>query len=316
MLPGQADEQQAIIAVTLSEDLFGRWISFIDASNRTVDTYRTNVRLFMEYLRRNNINNPQRQDIINYREELKEKGRSPATIQGYLTSIKLFFQWTSQEGLYPNVAEHIKGVKISPGFKKDYLTSRQTRSLLATCNRDAELGRRDFALLSLMATTGLRTIEVARANIGDMRNHGEYTVLYVQGKGRDDRTEYVKLEPPVEDAIRGHLKDREDTGAAMPLIVSLSHRNLGMRLTTRSIRRIVKVHLVDAGLSSNRLTAHSLRHTAATLMLKNGAKLTEVQQVLRHRNLNTTMVYNHDLERAANQGESLAARAIFEYGED
>jgi integrase/recombinase XerC len=82
-------------------------------------------------------------------------------------------------------------------------------------------------------------------------------------------------------------------------------------MTTRSISRTVKQRLQQIGLDSDRLTAHSLRHTAATLNLLNGASIEETQQLLGHSNINTTLIYAHALERASNNSESRIAGAIF-----
>ena len=94
------------------------------------------------------------------------------------------------------------------------------------------------------------------------------------------------------------------------LFVSTSNNNKGQRLTTRSISGIVKKRLKAAGYTSNRLTAHSL-HTAGTLNLMNGGTLEETQQLLRHSNINTTMIYLHHLERENNQSEKRIADALF-----
>ena len=77
------------------------------------------------------------------------------------------------------------------------------------------------------------------------------------------------------------------------------------------ISLIIKKRLKAAGYDSDRLTAHSLRHTAATLNLLNGASLEETQQLLRHTSINTTMIYVHALERAENNSEARIAAAIF-----
>lgn len=82
-------------------------------------------------------------------------------------------------------------------------------------------------------------------------------------------------------------------------------------MTTRSVSRIAKQHMVDVGLNSERLTGHSLRHTAATLNLLNGATLEETKQLLGHSNINTTMIYAHALERSKNNSEKRIAKAIF-----
>jgi integrase/recombinase XerC len=95
-----------------------------------------------------------------------------------------------------------------------------------------------------------------------------------------------------------------------PLFAGVGNRNAGGRLTTRSISGIEKGALVSAGLNSDRLTAHSLRHTAATLNLLNGGTLEETKQLLRHTNINTTLIYAHALERANNQSEARIEAAL------
>lgn len=82
-------------------------------------------------------------------------------------------------------------------------------------------------------------------------------------------------------------------------------------MTTRSVSRLVKEHCIAAGINSSRVTAHSLRHTAATLMLKGGTPIPEIQQILRHKDINTTLIYAHMLDRESTRGEATAAHAIF-----
>lgn len=151
-----------------------------------------------------------------------------------------------------------------------------------------------------MVTGGLRTIEITRANIEALRTLGNFTVLYVQGKGRDEKTEYIKIPSRVEKAIRKYLTHRDTARGEEPLFTALSNNNKGKKLTTRSIRGMIKQRFTMAGYNSPRLTAHSLRHTAVTLSLLAGKDLDEVQQFARHRNITTTMIYNHALDKAKN----------------
>ncbi|OLF49049.1 tyrosine-type recombinase/integrase, partial [Streptococcus acidominimus] len=224
---------------------------------------------------------------------------------------RIFFKWTAQEGLYPNIAEHVKGAKLDKNHKKDYLTSRQAKEVLAGVQTDSEEGLRNYAILSLMVTGGLRTIEVSRADVEDLRTVGESTVLYIQGKGREEKTEYIKISAPVEKAIRSYLKARENVEEGQPLFTSTSNNSKGKRITTRTVSGVVKTALRNAGYDSARLTAHSLRHTAITLALLAGREITEVQQFARHANLNTTMIYNHALDQAKNGCSDAISSAIF-----
>jgi integrase/recombinase XerC len=229
-----------------------------------------------------------------------------------MVAIRLFFRWTAQEGLYPDIADKIKGAKLnSKRHKRDALTAEQVRAILQAINQDSPQGRRDYAIVALMVTGGLRDIEVVQASMEDLRPGPRGTVLYIQGKGWDSKDEYISVPLPVETAIRAYLTARGQLDGKAPLFASASNNSQGQRMTTRSISAIVKSHMRAAGLDSERLTAHSLRHTAGTLNLLNGGTLQETQQLLRHSNINTTMIYLHNLERAANRSEQRIAAAIF-----
>lgn len=256
----------------LNEGLYSRWTSYIDAMPKTVETYTRAIKQFYTYLHENGISQPKREDVITYRDYLKQDHK-PTTVQSYLAAVKLFFRWTAQENLYPNIAEHIKGAKLDTEHKKDYLTTKQTNKVLGAVDRSNLKGLRDYALLTLMVTTGLRTISIIRADITDIRTAGDDTALYYQGKGHEEKADYVKLAEPVEEALRAYLNAREDKDQTAPLFASISNRNSNERMTTKSISRICKESLIAAGYDSDRLTAHSFRHTAATLNLMNGASV-------------------------------------------
>lgn len=301
---------EVVAPQTITEDLYQRFIDYLDASPKTIQTYTRAIRQFAKWVSLNGISQPQREDILAYREWLK-KDHKPTTVQNYIVATRLFFQWTAQEGIYPNVAEHIKGAKLDREHKKDYLTSRQVKAVLGNVDRSTVQGVRDYAILALMFTGGLRTIEVSRADIEDLRTAGDSPVLYLQGKGHEEKTDYVKLAPEVEDAIREYLKTRGTVDGKAPLFTSLSNNSKGKRMSTRSVSEIVKEALVSAGFNSDKLTAHSTRHTAVTLALLGGQSIQEVQQFARHANISTTMIYAHNIDRAKNQCEATIAKAIF-----
>lgn len=302
-------DNRAVVAGGLNNWL-DRFFMFIDVKAKSADTYKKATKQFMRYLAENSITEPTRETVISWREYLREEHK-PTTIQLYLTAIKLFFSWLEQEGLYKNIANKVKGVKIQKGHKKDSLTSNQSKEVLSDIDTTTAKGKRDYAIVALLLTTGLRTIEIVRADVADLRTVGDSTALFILGKGRDEKSEYVKVAPQVEKALREYLKTRDIKDESEPLFTSTSNENKGGRLTTRTISKIAKTSLVNAGLNSDRLTAHSFRHTAGTLALMNGAELTQVQQLLRHTNINTTMIYLHSIDRAKNNSEAIVADAIF-----
>ena len=307
----QRSNTNIISSPEITSDLYLQFISYIDAKQKTIETYTRALKQLFNFLSLRGISRPKREDIILFRDELKASGHKPTTVQNYITATRLFFQWTEREGYYPNVADHIKGATISKGHKKDYLTSKQMRSILSSIETESEQGLRDYAIIVLMVTGGLRTIEVSRANIEDISSIGDCTVLYVQGKGQDEKSDYIKILPEVEASLRAYLKTRDITDGKEPLFCSLSNNSKGQRLTTRTISAIVKKKLVAAGYNSERLTAHSLRHTAVTLSLIGGNSLQEAQEFARHSNIATTQIYAHNLERIKNKCEETIAKAIF-----
>ena len=305
------DSYQVATAQEVKQDMYDRFIAYLDATPKTVATYAQALRRLFTYFADNGIRQPKRENLISYREELKAAGRKPSTISLYIVAARLFFQWAAQEGLYPNIAEHLKGIKMDRGHKRDYLTSRQVKAVLNETDQDTIQGKRDYAILTLMVACGLRTIEVSRANIEDLRTVGDEAVIYVQGKGHEERTDFVKMPMEVEKAIRSYLKARGTKDKTEPLFTSLSHKSEGQRISTRAIRDIVKTKMRAAGYDSDRLSAHSLRHTAVTLSLLAGKPITEVSRFARHTNIATTMIYNHALDMANNTCSAAIAKAIF-----
>jgi integrase/recombinase XerC len=297
---------------TLPADLFGRFLGYLDAAPKTVETYTKALRRLFAYFSLHGIAQPRREDLIAFREDLKASGRKPSTVQGYMAAARIFFRWAAQEGLYPNIAERVKGAKQDRAHKKDYLTSAQVKAILEGIGRVHQADLRDYAMVALMVTCGLRTVEVVRADVGDLRTLGDGTVLYVQGKGHEEKAEYVKVAAPVEKAIRAYLATRGPAADAAPLFSSGADKNRGQRLTTRSISRIAKDRMRAAGYDSARLTAHSLRHTAVTLSLLAGKDLAEVQQFARHTNISTTLIYDHSLELARNSCAQAVTEAVMQ----
>lgn len=303
--------KQLVLKQSNLEDLFKQFIIFIDASPNTIRTYRGSLKQWFIYLRQNQIVQPTAETVRQYRDYLQENGKKPTTVKNYIIAVKRFFQWTEEAGLYPNIAKHIKSGRLSKNFKRDYLTGSQSRQILAHIDQSTIKGKRDYAMLVTMLTMGLRTIEVTRANIEDIRTKGNTTVLYVQGKGHDEKDDLIRMPQHVESAIRDYLSVRHANDLSEPLFTSTSNHNADGRMTTRSIRRIVKTAFISAGYDSPRLTAHSTRHTAATLSLLNGATLQQTQELLRHRNIGTTEIYAHNIDAATNPAANDVEEAIF-----
>ena len=295
------------ISPKMTEDLIDK---FLKKEENTRDsskqTYKRQLKNFFNWLDTegllDNMQTLQREDILRYRDGLKET-KSTYTVSGYMTAVRKFFAYLESEKIYPNIAKDIKAGKKPRGYKKDCLTVSQIKNALNNIDTSSLEGKRDYALFNLLVRTGLRTIEVSRALIEDIRQESGEAVLWIQGKGRDDKDDFVLLTQetlsPISDYLNARGEDTEDA----PLFASLSDRNYGKSLSTRSISRIIKNRLKNAGLNSKRLTAHSLRHTAVTLAIKGGASLQQAQGMARHSSPETTMIYYHNVNRVRNGAE-------------
>ena len=295
----------------LTQTVITSFIEFLDVNPLTVKSYKSGISYFMKFLQEKKVKAPVRDDIISFKKYLIDGGKSPATVALYLSALRRFFAWTNAENIYPDISIGIKAPKQDKGHKRDYLSGKMIAEVLDTADRNSLEGLRNYAIMAVMSTCGLRTVEIVRANVEDIRTLGGITVLYVQGKGRNDKKEFVKLTAPVLQAINDYLKARGHVKGNAPLFASCSKRNRGGRLTTRTISSVCKSAMINAGYNSSRLTAHSLRHSAVTLALMAGQSLSEVQAFARHSNIQTTQIYAHNVDRLKSACEAAITKSIF-----
>lgn len=295
-------DTQTIVSKATSaslEDLIEDFIADLDISGSSRDTYSRSLKQFISWsyeTGREGRLDLQREDILDYKDYLSSE-KSSYTVTLYLTSVRKLYQWLESKRIYPDITRGIKGSKKPKGFRKDSLSPDQLREALEAMERESLEGLRDYAIFNLMARTGLRDIEVSRAQVKDIRQESGQAVLWIQGKGRDSKDDFVLLTEEALKPIRQYIQTRGEIQEDQPLFFSHSDRNYGQALTTRSISRIVKKALRAIGLDDKRLTAHSLRHTAITLSIKGGATLQQAQAMARHSDPKTTLIYFHNLDR-------------------
>ena len=315
-LTNRADVNAVVELFTASQDrkpttrdLYARTVSaffdWVNASGRTVDTLTV-------------------ADIIAYKEQLQKDGKTALTVASYINSIRRFYTWAEANKYYPNIAADVHAPKRQQEFKKRPLSVRKVGELLAY---EATTNARDYAIVNLMARTGLRCVEVVRANICDIVYMGEENarVLLVRGKGRDEKDDFVKLTDAAYIPIRDYLNaERKGEPETAPLFASTSNHTGKAenhthdadfdprRLTTRTVSAIAKKGLRAVGLDNKAFTAHSLRHTVGTNILRAGGSLEQAQMTLRHANPATTEIYARMAlkeRRFTNGGEDIIDRA-------
>lgn len=286
------------------------FLKSLDIMESSKNTYRRQLKEFIIWQQNTAFQGEllTRENILDYKEYLREEQNlSSLTISGYLTAVRRFFEWLESVQIFPNIAKGIKGPKRRRGFKKDALTIEQVKAILTMLSTQKDLNsKRDFAMLNLMIRTGLRTIEITRALREDISRQGRETVLFIQGKGRESKDELIVLTDSTFLPIKEYFTERSNLGKLResdPIFMSHSKQNFGKKLTTRSVSRIVKNRLKEFGIDDPRLTAHSLRHTAITFSLLAGATAQEARALARHSDINTTLIYAHNINRIDNAPE-------------
>lgn len=310
----------------LQPRLFLDFAEYIDRGEQTTRTYINNLRQFAAWLRHEEIRQPTRRDLLAYREYLLSEhdaiicegaawqyrtDRSgnrirlkcrPTTAAQYLRSVRQFFQWTAQQGLYPDIAANLHGPRIDTRrHRKDALAPKDVQRIrmtieagTPTTRRAGEQQQRLLCMFLLAVTAGLRTIEISRANVGDLEERNGDACLYIWGKGHADPDTRKPLAKEVYAEIRNYLRNREAPATAgSPLFVATGNRSGGRRLASTTISTMLKKAMQAAGYDSDRLTAHSLRHTAGTAAQAISGNLYTTQQYMRHTNPATTEIYIH-----------------------
>ena len=288
------------------------FVSVQDVKESSRSLYTRTLKLFFEWVEKQgkSIKDLSRTDILEYKDELFSKGLSSLSVASYLTSLRKFYEWAESEKLYPNIAKGVKTPRRIQAFKKQHLTEDKSSELL---NHFESMSLRDFAIVNLILRTGLRTIEVVRADVGDITFKGNQRILKIWGKGHDTKDDFVVLTEKTYLPIKSYLATRKGAKANEPLFASDSHRNTGERLTTRTISGLCKSGLKAIGLDGREFTAHSLRHTTAVTILKSGGSLTDAQTLLRHTSPTTTQIYTESIKeelRLKNAPECLIDNAF------
>ena len=252
----------------ISPDMAGDFLASLSVSPASVQTYKRSLRAFFAWLRERGIDRPVDTDVEAYQRDLQAAGRSASTVQGYVTAVRLFFQWTERADLYPDVARGVRTPKVEV-VHRNPLTLPQVEDVLGGIDRRSVQGLRDYAMVALMASGGLGCQEVSQAKVGDFRPARTASVLVVPSRKRDGN---VRLAGPVESALKAYLSARERASdaplsEASPLFLSTSNNNRGGGLSPRAVGRIVKDALRGAGYDSGQLSAQSLKRTAGLLAL-------------------------------------------------
>ena len=295
------EKENLIERETNYQNLIDRFVSYIDVSENTMITYKRSLKQFFRYLKNNNIINPTRDDILGFKEYLKENNK-PNTVNLYLASVKNFFKWLEYEDITKDITKNIKSVKMSKNHIKRGLTKEEIKKVLDNCRNT-----REELLIKLMITCALRTNEVVNIRLDDFYIESGVVLLKVLGKGRNGiKQDIVKIDNRIYDLIKKYCKEYKIKDY---LFTSTSNHNTNGKLNTITIRRIITELFKRSEIDMSRLTAHSTRHTSVELALESGMSIQEVCEMARHSNISTTMIYSKEIK----QRESSFANILADY---
>lgn len=205
----------------------------------------------------------------------------------YMISIRAFLKFLRKRGIESLNPERIELAKVGQR-DLDLITAEELGRLMEGPKGTSLSDLRDKAVLELFFSTGLRVSELCSLNRDLDLSRDEFSV-----RGKGEKVRVVFLSPAAKVAIKKYLDKRDDIDDALFAQMGKNSKHAqNLRLTPRSMERIVKKYAVKAGIT-RKVTPHVIRHSFATDLLENGADLRSVQVLLGHSNISTTQVYTH-----------------------
>lgn len=272
--------------------IIDEWLESTDIAEVSKRSYRAKVSRWFRWLSsiHYDVRRPQRQQVLDYKRYLESEGRSTLTIDAYITAVRLFYRYCVRAGYYPSdITEGVRCATKLRGYRKEALTREDAARFLESIPTHTLTGKRDKLAVAMMLLLGLRTCELERINVSDIEVAYDTRVVKIQRKGRHDKSEAVALTPYIDNLLCDYMSEREVESWDEPLF--MSRREQGARLSRTSISEMVHDRLRAIGIDNPKITAHSLRHTCACLLLAEGVDMETVRDVLGHTSTNTTRLY-------------------------
>lgn len=303
----------ALILQDGAHRLAGQWeeelrklVEADELASTSAATYRRGLAKYLRWCEAGNLLAASRDTVLAWMGDLRVGGAKPSSVNVWLAGVRSFFAWAVESGqVTADPTERIRGMRrkgTSRRHSRAVLTGAEVRRLLAAPDSSTVRGLRDRAILHLFAYNALRRAEVCRADVAHLHTQDDRLVLDVHGKGRSEADEFVVVAK--EEAVTALYDWLAVRGRkAGPLFWSLSPASSGRRLAPRSVQYIVRGYFDQVGIVDPRKTLHSLRHTAISNAIANGATPQKVQSMARHASITTTMIYYHELDRLSAPAE-------------
>ena len=282
------------------EDQVQQFLSFMavekGAAANTISAYRNDLGQFRQFVDTSggngraeswtHVDQPLLQQYIS---SLRARDYADATVARKVAAVKSFFNYLTAEGLVPNdPTESLSSPRVGKTLPKA-LSVREVDELLEQPRkRSTPESKRDRAMLELLYATGVRVSELVALNLDSIELHNNRATVRCLGKGGKERL--IPIHEQAVHALRIYLQQARPELARSRREKALFINRRGERLTRQGFWLILKNYAKAANIP-NDVTPHTLRHSFATHMLRGGAPLRSVQELLGHANISTTQVY-------------------------
>lgn len=284
------------------EDALRRFLEYIEIekgrSLKTVENYERYISRFIGFAGIKKTNDINSENIREFRlhlnrqpgEKIRGQGRGTMkkrTQNYHLIALRVFLKYLMKQGIPSHSPDHIELAKVS----ERHIDPLDVQDLIRMI-QVSQKHPRNHAMLQILFSTGLRVSEMCSLNRDLDLSKDEFTI-----RGKGEKLRIVFLSSDARESVKKYLDSRTDMDEALfiqegPRIVKLEEQNVSLRLTPRSVERIVKQIAIESGISK-KVTPHTIRHSFATDLLRNGADMRSVQMLLGHSNIATTQIYTH-----------------------
>ncbi|MEK9174726.1 MAG: site-specific tyrosine recombinase/integron integrase [Patescibacteria group bacterium] len=280
------------------KSLFTDYLNYLEIeknrSKKTVENYNRYLKRFFDYTKTASPAEITDDKVRGYRLHLNrvDPPLKKITQAYHLIALRNFLKYLAKRDIKTLTADKIELGKIGDRHI-DFLENEEVEQLLDSANGNSLKNLRDKALLELLFSTGLRVSELCSLNRESVNlKRGEFAV-----RGKGDKIRVVFLSEPARRSLENYISKREDIDEALFVRNSKPQtlnpkKTSDLRLTPRTVQRIVKYYATKAGIIKD-IHPHTLRHSFATDLLRNGADIRSVQAMLGHANITTTQIYMH-----------------------
>ena len=255
------------------------------ASKNTLENYRRDLENLESFTKKSAEKSTEK-NLENYFADLEKRGMSARTHARHLATFQHFFLFLKQEGIRKDIpTQSLFSPKIGKSLPKA-LSEKEIETLLNSC-KNTPKGIRLRTMIELLYASGLRVSELLSLKMTSLLR--ENTSLHIQGKGKKERI--VPLHPIAKDALEKYLKLCNKKSTFL-----FPSPKTGNPITRDGFFKMLKKHALNVGVNPTRVSPHAFRHSFASHLLKGGANLRAVQELLGHEDISTTEIYTHILD--------------------